>query len=633
MKGFYGTIIIFALVANAVPTSCNAQKVSELKKKLVGANDTTKANTYYSISTRYWNVNSDSVIFYANLSLELSKKKNFKKGLAHAFLSKGVAHDTRGEYLKALDYHIQALKIAEEENLPGLKANCYSNIGIVYFSLKDYPKALAYFEKGFAIQKKIAKERDLVPAYINLGDLHLQLKNYAQAILYNSKGLEIASANKDSLSVTTALYNLGDTYLKSNELEKAQDYFEKSLLISRKINDPEGILLCVASLAKVNLGKGNFAKSKQLVDSAQTMAQRMNRRDIMVDVYNILYENYLATGMMAKAIEYSNREIALRDSLINTETKKQIENIQAQYELGKKQNELNIQQSEIAFGKKLRWLYAISLSVFFLLIVYLFWLSYKRRKLNNSLLEQNEFIHNLHEEVRKQNQELTILNGVKTKLMSIIGHDVRSPLNNLKAIMDLLHTENLSSDEFKILGVKLSEQLNTTVSFVENLLYWAKSQMEGEHTNPESFSLATLAESVIALVKPGADEKGVRLINSISQEQNVYADRAMVEIILRNLITNAIKFSKTDGEVTLSATPKANQLSICVKDNGIGMTMGQIASLFESSVASIRGTSQERGTGLGLLLCKDLVEKNNGSISVTSEPQKGSTFTFVLPIS
>ncbi len=238
----------------------------------------------------------------------------------------------------------------------------------------------------------------------------------------------------------------------------------------------------------------------------------------------------------------------------------------------------------------------------------------------------------LLEELTLKGQELEDLNKLKDKLLSIVSHDFRSPLNTLKGSLSLLVRGALSEDEFKMLTKDLLEKLDHTYNLLENLLHWAKSQMEGMKVYPREINIHEIAEDCIDLLAPIAEKKLVSLHNNVIPGSAAFADNEMIKLVIRNLVSNAIKFSNASGVVQLSSELQNGQIIICVKDVGTGISNENQEKLFRIESVTTSGTSNERGIGLGLLLCKDFVERNGGTIWFESEYLKGSTFSFTLPV-
>lgn len=233
---------------------------------------------------------------------------------------------------------------------------------------------------------------------------------------------------------------------------------------------------------------------------------------------------------------------------------------------------------------------------------------------------------------RKQSEDnLQALNQLKDRLFSIISHDLRSPLNTLLSIITLTNEGQLTEEELKSFLPEISKNLGYTTGLVNNLLQWSKSQLKGEVMQPLSINFQKKADTVIELFQKSASDKKITISNTIPPHITGYADRDMIQAVLRNLISNAIKFCNYGGHISISGTSDMEQTTICVADDGVGIDATGLNKIFGLETFTTRGTINEQGTGLGLLLCKDFVEKNKGKIWVESTPGQGSKFYFSLP--
>lgn len=240
-----------------------------------------------------------------------------------------------------------------------------------------------------------------------------------------------------------------------------------------------------------------------------------------------------------------------------------------------------------------------------------------------------------HLELKTAREELNELNATKDKFLSIIAHDLKNPLQILLLSADILHTGYDSFDDGKRKSHILKFLINSRriSELVENLLDWARTQSGGIECKPHSIDIISLVEENIDLSKESAQKKGISLTADINAGTTVYADRNMMRTVIRNLMSNAVKFTYPGGRVKVSAEQKNDTVEIRVCDTGMGIKKEDIPGLFRIDVRkTARGTAQERGTGLGLILCKEFVEANNGTISVSAKPGKGSTFTVTLPV-
>lgn len=261
---------------------------------------------------------------------------------------------------------------------------------------------------------------------------------------------------------------------------------------------------------------------------------------------------------------------------------------------------------------------------------------------NHKLHELNYEVNNLHRslinEKKKLNkilQELKDLNATKDKLFSIIAHDLRNPFSSILGFGQMLaeNSENIPQEKVKIYSGFIYKSANEAYNLLENLLEWARIQTGVLKVNTTHVDLDEVVAEVYDLCNPTASKKDITLMYTNKRKYVFNADKEMIKTVLRNLVTNAIKFTPLNGLVKIDAVAENNDLKVIVSDNGVGMNQEQVDKLFKiENTTSTKGTSNESGTGLGLILCKEFIEKNNGTIGVQSESNKGSQFYFTVPL-
>jgi signal transduction histidine kinase len=237
----------------------------------------------------------------------------------------------------------------------------------------------------------------------------------------------------------------------------------------------------------------------------------------------------------------------------------------------------------------------------------------------------------IENKLRLQSDQLLGMNQLKDRLFSIIAHDLRGPLINLNDIIKMLNEGMITEEEFKSFVPQLSKNIGYTTGLLENLLFWSKSQLQGEIVKPVYFNLREVSGNILNLFENIIREKEIIIENNIDLNCKVYADKDMIQLVVRNLVSNAVKFSKRGGNIKLTTRTEGNNTIICVRDTGVGISQADQKKLFELETFTTRGTDNEQGTGLGLLLCKDFIEKNGGTIWVESELSKGSKFCIRIP--
>jgi len=265
---------------------------------------------------------------------------------------------------------------------------------------------------------------------------------------------------------------------------------------------------------------------------------------------------------------------------------------------------------------------------------YQFRLLLKQRSLHQKNVEINKQKEIIAEKVillEATSSELADLNTLKTKLFSVVSHDLRSPMYALRNLFKNMHQKDTPAPEIKKIVPDVLMDLNYTIGLMENLLQWSKTQMQSSAANLKELDLSKMINEVLQLLRLQAEAKQIYIENKNTSPIYVYADKEMVNLILRNLLSNAIKFTPSQGYIEIGVTEISSFVEIYVQDTGIGISKDAIQKINESNFYTTKGTSSESGTGLGLMLCKEFLHKNGGQMHIESEPGKGSIFSFRLP--
>lgn len=270
-----------------------------------------------------------------------------------------------------------------------------------------------------------------------------------------------------------------------------------------------------------------------------------------------------------------------------------------------------------------------------LMIIYIFYGLFLIKKENSnyqlSMQVSNAALQKNNEEIQKQAQELDQLNSLKNKLFSVIAHDLKAPMYALRNLFDDIQKQDMPAEEIKELVPDVKNDLNYTVSLMDNLLQWAKSQMQAYTIRAGAHNVKEMIDEVMQVLYLQAEAKKIHIENKAADGYNIWADRDMINLVLRNLISNAIKFSPSGAKIFIGTFDQQMVTEVYVKDSGKGISAEELKKIGSQEFYSSNGTAHEQGTGLGLMLCKEFLAKNNGKLRIQSEPGKGSVFSFILP--
>lgn len=272
-----------------------------------------------------------------------------------------------------------------------------------------------------------------------------------------------------------------------------------------------------------------------------------------------------------------------------------------------------------------------------LAIIYIFYGLYLIKKENasyNTVLQQTNLeMQEQSRQLQLQTAELNQLNSLQNKLFSVISHDLKAPLYGLCNLFDSMQKQNMPATEIKAFVPDIKNDLNYALSLMENLLQWAKSQMQADHVRPQEINIKDIIDEVLHVLHLQAKAKEIHIENKTTSPVYAWADKDMINLVLRNLISNAIKFTAPGGHISIGTGEMSSFTEVYVQDSGAGISATEMNKINGKEFYTTNGTAQEQGTGLGLMLCKEFLVKNGSRLRIESEPGKGSTFSFALPLS
>ena len=571
-------------------------------------------------------VNPVKALDYANKALELSTATDNSLGEAYAYRNLASIHSYNESYFISMEYLQRALEIFMLNNDSVGIGNCYISLGHTYRRLQNTKEEVNYHLKSYEIfKKRNDKERVGVTAH-NLGESYFNIKDLAKSRELTLYAIKINDSLNNQSVLSSCYKVMGLIELAENNFELAENYFKRVIEIatrlgvnSQKVATAESMIQ-LATVYKIMEDKRNqykflmcaleFSKANNLPTYVQKAYQEL-----------ILYSSNNNDQEAVKRL--TNLYIILNDSL----NKKQLrdkysltKSIVQVHELSKSRNDLEkanlLQLQKIQSRNTLIIVIAVSSIV-------LLWLLLKFVWLNKKLKNQNAIIET-------QKKDLEILNNTKDKFFGIVAHDLKSPLNSLKSFSSLLieHFDNLSKEEILTLSKQLRESVDNTIKMADNLITWARIQMNDYQYNMETIKVKDIASSVCDVYKDVASKKGIKVSCSVEDSLTVTGDKNQIEFVVRNLVNNAIKFTDKDGFVSLTAKAlPGRQVQISVKDSGVGISDESKKKLFSiGHKQSTDGTAGEKGTGLGLMLSFEFVKLNGGQIDIESILGKGTTF-------
>lgn len=594
----------------------------------------------------------DSALQYQRKALEYFSSLKDSTWIISTYNNMALTFDDRGLSDEALHHYLIAYQYFKSHHKKANLATVANNIGSLYNELGKLDKAKVYFMESLAINKVMKNKNGLDENYTNLGITYKQLEKYDSALLFYKKAIDIAKNQGNAYSLLQTYFNVGNVYYEKHSYQKALTYFQNSLHLSDSLDLNMGRYYNYLGMGYTYLDMENYLSAKEALLQSLQLANKLNSPELLQHTYNYLSQYYEKTGQYAMSLDFNKKFHSLKDSLEDSETKEKIADMEIRYMLREKNNENRLlkekqskQESLLQIQRQTGIIAVAGFVIVILLIIRLFYsnrdkqkhvdelnlISLEIAKKNQELLSINKKIRLQNDVMNEQNEKLEELNEVKIKLLSLLSHDIKSPLNSLHHLILLVKQKQLDEEQFFELLDSLEKKYQQTFGMVGNLLSWAQSQMGGIRLTLQKQDIYQLINESIRLLRSSAKSKSVKIINKLEGEISVMIDEEAFKVILRNLVSNAIKFSTQGGKICIYASQEGDKVKVTVADTGVGISPENAAKLFKSAGFSTKGTGQESGTGLGLMICKDYVERMGGRIWVESEPGKGSKFHFTLP--
>lgn len=602
-----------------------------LNSLLANPDDTSKVIRLNNYSTSIRESNYNGALTVAEKAKTLAEKLKFRKGLAPILENIGWISYRKGNFARALIYANEAMEIYKELNDKRGIANCINNLSGILTEQKRFEESIKILRKASVLAKEIGDWSVMSRCATNTAIGFLSIKQVDSARHYAELAIDFGTKANDSYRVAFGKRTLGDIYLVKSDYANAQKNFFEALLpaeMNGKVFLEASTLYRIAKtyFMTKNYNKALFylERNKVLVEKFEFKSERERTYALMTDIYRIkndypkivAYQDLYLTVHDSLVAQRSNEQMALK--LAKYESEIQL----AQIDLLKKDALIN--EEEIRTHRLWSTIFITGLIVLGCLGAILYFGNQRVKKINTELQERNQKIND-------QAQQLKELNATKDKIFSIIGHDLRGPLASLRGLMGLLAGANLTHEEFTTLSKKLKSNLDFVSDDLDNLLSWARSQAGGIEPRIERCNPHVIVDELNQLYGETARAKNIILENAIPQAMEIKADCNHIKLILRNLIGNSIKFSTAGGRVTARGQILDDKVHLSIIDQGKGMSADEVRNLFFIGTHFTKlGTSNEKGLGIGLLLVKEFVEKNGGTISVASEVGKGSTFTVSL---
>ncbi len=665
----------------------NLQLIDSLKNQLKSSSGKNKFELLGNLAWEYRWAYPDSTIYYAKQAHQFGVSLKLNKGLAEPLNFIGVAYNYKGDRIKAFEHYDQALKVAagqrdslqmaySNNNLGRLffeqgllsrsyeyfvtalayfealgdssgLAYTYQSLANLYKSQRDYAKAEANYLRAYTMRLSLRNTRDIMSALVQVGRLYQEINQHDKALKYLHLADSAGNVIHDEIILAEIKTFIAESYLTKGLLAEADAMCAEGFNVIRKTNNTRLLPQAYMTMGQIKMESGDLVGAWNYFDQALDVASRSSDLTAKMKAHYWLWKVSAKTRNKSEELKNHNAYLILKDSIKDLDLTRQVERLQFQIEIQKKEQENELlkvngtKDAAIIQQQRLQNIILIVVIGFVSILGFAQWRnSKKRRETNIKLEQQNQFIQNQRAEIVNQNeklfrrnQELSDLNHEKDTLMGIVAHDLKSPLNRIKGITQIMEAEQGMSDDQKMYVKLMTDATQSGLDLIKDLLdvHMLEENVEPSHTH---FEVSSFLLEKISAFKPAAEAKNIHLEITRVESEKVILDDSYVGRIVDNILSNAIKFSPRDSAINVSAGKSDGHLWISIKDHGPGFSDKDKLQLFQKfKKLSARPTAGETSNGLGLAIVKTLVDRLKGRIELISSQGKGSEFIVRLPVS
>ena len=570
---------------------------------------------------------------------ELASELNDTLQISRAKGNLGWIYYRLGVWDKAFRYSKDSYLIAMSKDYKTELGMALNNLGSLFYRQELYDEAIKNFREAYGYGKAKNDPYLIIRSLNNLA-LNYSIKGELDsAYLFANEAIDYNEKFGEKYNITFTYRVMGDILLSKGEVDKAIESYEHSL----EISTPEQIKTSEATvlhrLGNAYFIKGNTSKAIEYLKRGLIISEENGFLDDLIETYKTLIQIYDKKGNIPIAFEYQKAYTELNSKREAALDKERMELLQAKFEVEKSDAEINylkvqnsLNELEIKSFNKILLLFLFFSAVSISLLVWLGILLKRMKNANSRLHIKRSLLEEQKVELQKKSVELTESNRSKNRILSILGHDLKSPVSQLKGVLDLMHSQELSREEFDGISHILKRNVDGLYENIDNILSWSKSQMEGFKVQLLPTNIKKIIRPCLELLQYQANSKEITITINIIEEIAL-VDQDLLQLIIRNLLSNAIKFSNKGSNIDIYSQKEGELIKLVIQDYGLGMSeiqldtiLNQQVSLLESSV----GTDKEKGTGLGLNLCKEFLGLMGGKLMLESKKGEGTTAILLL---
>jgi len=568
-----------------------------------------------------------SIAYYRQAAAVTEQLDDYDR-MVTLFLNIGKTYIGEENIYMTLSYYLKAFDASEKSGNKLLKADVYNHLGSIYLFLKQPDKSLEYHHQALKLRKEMNSYQAVATSCNNLGETFLYLSNYDSAAVYLHESYELCLRTGYKKGTVKALTNLGRVNNRTGDLSRAHDFLIRAYSLSMKAGYEAGVVESALALGQNYLLKKEYPRAIGYFEQSLSRMIPANMNEFLTDAYEGLFTCYNELGDYRKALDYHVKLNQAERNELLAQSDRQLAELRVSFDLERKEsdNQKLRQENELkqlALTKRAWIIWSVVITLISTIVLCL--LIYGRYRQKRSA----------HIKLQKLNTALELANTEKDKMFSIIAHELRNPLywfRNLTEVLSKNHTQ-MSAEKLGKSLLAIDESAKNAFHLMDNLLNWSRTRLNRVIPRKADHDLTGLINETLRMFETIVNQKEIELKTSLPAEAVIYVDADMFTCILRNLVSNAIKYTPVKGQILIEASCRDQFCTLHVTDSGIGVSPHGIAKLFTSgSFNPSPGLMQEKGSGLGLKLCKEFVQLNDGEIWAACEKDQGTCFSFSIPL-
>ncbi len=594
-------ILILSLLLQLKSEARRSRIDSLLVKIQTELTDSVRAGAYYQLGKDYLNINSDSSVMFSNMAVDLSEKIDLRRTEAESYSILGVNEKNNGNYEKALEYHLQALRIKEEDHLEDGLAITYNDIGVLYKIMGRFSEALEYYKKSNAICRKLDYTKGVAMTYNNIGTIHRELSGEDSALYYYQLALSVAEEMGDPYSLSVCMNNVADVYSTQGRFEEALALFKTCLRYDKELEHQGGIAYTYNNIARTLSSMKEYESAYRYSDSAMTVVRNADLRHDRMATLMIRAGIEEGMGKPALAMTTIRQYLALKDSLLTEETSQQISELQTQYETAQKEKQIALQEAKLR--EKNLIILGIAIAVTLLLMLGYSW--YRRHKMKQQALLQRTILHQQEQATRAIIEaEERERKRIALELHDGVGQLMSAARMNLSSIASELNFPSVAQQEAFTNAISLVDEGCKEVRTVSHNIL------------PNALLKAGLAAAVREFVN--RIDQRVLKVNLFTQGLNEKIEGNIEPVlyrIIQECVNNVIKHAGANT-LDIAIIKDPGEIAVTIEDNGAGFDVN----------------SRNFRDGIGMNNIRSRVEYLNGQVEWDTAPGKGTVVMIQVPL-